>query len=128
LVRFDQPPEEAPDTTEEEIGANYRAALDPFASAEMANPVTLYVASVAHRLSRENGFSTTLVGVCVNPADPWDHHSPGGSRPERSGSGEQTAASAAVDAGAAIRRLARGEVDAVRGMEVGEVREGHAET
>ena len=128
LVRFDLPPAEATSTAEE-IGANYLAALDPFAGDTIVNPATLYVASVDHRLGRASAFATTITGVVVDEADAWDRHSDGGSLLPRSDSGNNGAAAhPAVDAASAIRSLAQSAVDAARSTEIGEVRESHEQT
>jgi hypothetical protein len=129
LVRFDLPPDELPSSTAAQIGANLLAAVNPVAGETLAHPATLYVSSVDHRLGRTSGFSTTLTGVVVDENDPWDTHSDGGSQPHQADTGDNgNAANPAVDAASAIRRLAHSAVDSARLPEIGEVREGHAET
>jgi hypothetical protein len=65
------------------------------------DPITLYVAAVEHRLSRTNGFSTTVTGVKIaDPSDAWDSHS----RRRSDGPGHAGATSADGQAADAIAR------------------------
>jgi hypothetical protein len=55
------------------LGALIAGPLLPGLSGELQRPVTLYVASVEHRLGRASGFVTTVTGVEVTDArDHWD--------------------------------------------------------
>jgi hypothetical protein len=81
---------------------------------------TVYVSAVTHELSRRRGFVSTVVGVeLAHPADAWD---------TRTRSGRESRFSTTVGPGAgsrvvqAIRSAARGASEALRLIDVGEVR------
>lgn len=82
---------------------------------------TLYVSAVSHELSRRRGYVTTLLGVELShPADAWDERTASG----RTGRFSTTVGPAAGSRVAqAIRTAARGASEALRLLDIGEVRQ-----
>jgi hypothetical protein len=128
LVQFVPPPEDLEQTTpglEAAMAGGFSSPMVPELEEELY-AITIYVTSVNHRLGRRQGFRSDVMGVEVNPDDPWDHPSPGGSRPQPSSTPEP-AADAETGAAQAIQRTAQRAVQAMRLTEVGEVRRVYTE-
>jgi hypothetical protein len=91
-------------------------------TAQIVNPVRLYVQSVQHRLGRASAFATVLTGVEVTGSeDAWDSHTPISGSPVLT---ETLGASAnpETEAARAVLRAARRDADSASLTEVGEVR------
>lgn len=128
VVRFSPAVEDGPTQRGSGFGAAVAAFRGPLVGdAPAGPPVTLYVNSVEHRLSRDSGFATALVGVVIKDGerftDAWDKATDGGSHsaPDSTGNSGGTA-SAAVGAARAISAVARDKAAGVRMPEVAEVR------
>jgi hypothetical protein len=88
---------------------------------ELADRIDLYVSSVEHRLGRTAGFVTTVTGVQIDLADPWDHHTP--SRREQIEQGENSGSGTPEGrAGDAVQRRILTALDQRKLTEAGEVR------
>lgn len=122
LVAFDAPAGDAAATD----GGALRAIRDlaagpliPDVDGAFADPITLYVASVEHRLGRTTSFVTTLTGVEVAPGREWDPP-PAGTRAEPTPRARH--ADQAIGVAQLIRDAVRAELAARAGVEVAEVR------
>jgi hypothetical protein len=127
LVRF-RPAVE--DVTLEPSGG-FRAAAASFLGPLLADEstgkeVTLYVNSVEHRLARDSGFATALVGVEVPGKelnDAWDVVDPNAPEQAKEGTGNAGGtANAALNAARAVRTIAEDAAAGARLPEVAEVR------
>lgn len=125
LVKFNLPPEDEAKTTPW-IGdalLGIAGPLVPVLDQGFANAVTLYVNSVKHQLSRTCGFVTYVTGVVIsNVKEPWDTHSPSGSRPVTSSSASRSASSSTT-AAQSVQQIAERAVSSRYFAEVGEVRQ-----
>lgn len=129
IVEFTPPVEDAPEDTNagffgglgemaaELAGGNLLASLNDF---DETRAVKLYLTSVEHRLGRTSGFVTTVSGVQVDPASPWDTHSPAHTTPEPSASG--AAASPEGRLASAVHQQVQQAFAGRRFPEAGEVR------
>lgn len=125
-VEFLPPPEDV-STTIAGVGGSIRDFINgplfpSLGGEDFQNAVTLYVASVEHRLGRRSGFVTTLTGVELgsNPTEKWDWRTP---THARSGEPEQAShASAEVEAARAVRTVSLAAAEARSFPEVGLVR------
>jgi hypothetical protein len=132
VVEFEAPPEEDTNTTSP-LGGAFGAAGDLVASvvelfqSPAGNKVQLYVASVEHRVGREGGFTTTVVGAQVGKGgdldmdEVWDAHT---ARAESSAPGERTVrGTVEQDAADAVVRLIRREIARLGSTDIGEIRD-----
>jgi len=84
-----------------------------------ASAVTLYVATVDHRLGRTTGFVTTVTGIEVAGTSYWDSHS----NPRRSAETQSAAGgSAETQAAQGVKQMVRELLGSQPSTEVGEVR------
>ena len=125
LVKFNLPPEDEAKTTPS-IGdalLGIAGPLVPVLDQGFANAVTLYVNSVKHQLSRTSGFVTYVTGVIISSGEePWETHSPSGSRPATSSSASRSASSSTT-AAQSVQQIAERAVSSRYFAEVGEVRQ-----
>ncbi|MBE9111413.1 hypothetical protein IQ273_18575 [Nodosilinea sp. LEGE 07298] len=124
LVQFNLPPEDQANTAPnaEAILLGTTGPIVPVLEERFTNPVTLYVESVKHQLSRTSSFVTLVQGVSITNAEPWDSQSPSGSRPAtRSISTSATSGSSA--AALAVQQVAQRAASTRYFAEVGEVRQ-----
>ena len=124
LVSF-RPPEEDASTTPP-LGGGIVGAVAAFVGSQVqptGDPVVMYVESVEHKLSRTDAFVSTITGVVVDAAKPWDKHTvfPGGSK-----KGQQTSAGAEQSVVESARRAIDRALGSRRLVEVGEIRDAQA--
>lgn len=124
-VQFLPPPEDA-STTSGPLGSIRDLVSGPLFPSlgedDFQNAVTLYVASVEHRLGRRSGFVTTLTGVELgsNPTETWDWRTPTHSR--NAEPQQASHANAEVEAAQAVRDVSREAAESRSFPEVGQVR------
>lgn len=132
IVRVNLPPEEQDLNTlagplgvlgELVVDVAQGAIVQSVSDFDASTATSLYVVSVTHRLSRQHGFVTAVVGLVVDPATPWDEHEsnddPGEGADTDSGSGSaEERAARAIDARlrTAMRLQWQTDVAQVRGM------------
>jgi len=63
------------------LGGNLSSTASTTASPD--STVQIYVSGVSHRLSRTDGFVTTVTGVRADPGDEWDAVDPSGGQPDQ---------------------------------------------
>lgn len=93
--------------------------------------VQLYIHSVQHRLGKNQGWTTTAMGVtvvCGTPAGVWDMAAPDQSDSNRGGGGDLDAADPAEATARQLRSAARDELLRRARTRVGEVRANHHST
>jgi hypothetical protein len=126
VVAFDPPPEDAPDTGGNPLGAlgdlvnAVAGGLLPATETLSDNPVNLYIAGVEHSYGRTSGFSTKVVGVELGkPPALWDKHTPArdGAKPSEAAHGSPEA-----EAARAVMGVARAAAGTSRPVEIAEVR------
>ncbi len=132
MVRVNLPPEEEDrNTLAGPLGVIGELASDvakgaivqPLGGFDASKATSLYVVSVRHQLSRQHGFVTSVIGLEVDPKNPWDQYKTSDDPGERarpdsgSGTGEGRAARA-IDARlrTAMRLHWQTDVAQVRGM------------
>ena len=127
FVNVALPPEEVPDDSPNPDGWMggvrdiVRAALESAGGAPEPNQM-IYVTGVTHRLSRTQGFVTTVSGIATADRDStWYTHR----APSRSEPGREVDGSPVAQAAGAVRRLIRSGAGR-RFLEVGQVRGVHA--
>lgn len=125
LVKFNLPPEDEAKTTPS-IGdalLGIAGPLVPVLDQGFANAVTFYINSVKHQLSRTSGFVTYVTGIVISSGEePWDTHSPSGSRPANRSSSSRSASSSTT-AAQSVQQIAERAVSSRYFAEVGEVRQ-----
>ncbi len=125
FVQFVPPPDDLLETTPSfgsAMAGTFQAPIVPDLTADFQNAVTMYVSSVNHKLGKNHGFVTTVAGVEANPNDPWDHHSPRGSRPRAAAQSKQPVTNRADEAAQAIQQNIQTALERLHLTEVGEVR------
>lgn len=126
-VEFLPSPEDVSTNTIAGVGGSIRDLIagplfPSLGEEDFQNAVTLYVASVEHRLGRRSGFVTTLTGVELgsNPTEKWDWRTP---THTRSGEPEQAShPTAEIEAARAVRSVSRAAAESRSFPEVGVVR------
>jgi hypothetical protein len=132
VVRFSPAIEDAPTTPSGGFRATAASFLGPLIGDLPAGPVvTLYVNSVEHRLSRDSGFATALVGVVLEDgetfSDAWDIDWSGASDPPPDARGNSGGtANRALAAARAVKGVAEAAAAQARQPEVAEVRAMHS--
>jgi hypothetical protein len=137
VVEFDAPPEEDTETQSPlggafgAIGDLVAAAVEVFAGSG-GKKVQLYVSSVEHRLGRETGFTTTVIGVQVGKGgdldsdEVWDAYT-ARAEPQAPVAGS-TRGTVEQDAADAVVRLIRREITRLGGTEIAEIRDSTAQS
>jgi hypothetical protein len=122
VVRFQPAVEDVPVVTAGVFRAAAGSFLGPLVGDSEDGPrVTLYVNTVEHRLSRDTGFATTLVGVVIKDGDrfedAWDKDSSTGARGNSGGTANRAAAAAQ-----AVKKKAEAAAADARQPDVAEIR------
>jgi len=134
VVAFDAPPEDKDKSTTSPLGGAFgaagnlvAAAVELFQKPDGGDKAQLYVNSVEHRVGRESGFTTKVVGVQVGKDgdldmdEVWDAHT---ARAEVNAPTENTArGTVEQDAADAVVRLIRREIGRLGSTDIGEIRD-----
>lgn len=120
------------DSAERALFGGFGLAATP-AGVSATQTVQVYIASVQHRLGKNQGWLTTANGVVVvlSPTDedaPWDIAAPAEAGSGSAGGGDVDAADPAETTANLVRRSAREEMRRRQPAVVGEVRANHQDT